>query len=243
MKPCIIFLTMCCVIITTVWAAQEITTIHFVSEEWEGFTNADGTGLYWDIFRRIYEPVGISVTFDIVPYIRATKMVQDQQTDAAAAVYADEFTPALFPKWHFDSEVVSALFKKGKVASWEGEASLSGRLGWIRGYEYDQYLSNTYEFVEVDSRKSAFKMLEFGHLDFFLDAATDLQTAMEKGEVDSEQFQMETVLQLNLYLAFAENDRGRQLMEIFDTRMTELIASGELKPLFAQWDSDYPFEE
>ena len=118
MKYGIVFLIVCCFIVPAVFAEQEITTIHFASEEWEGFTNADGTGLYWDIFRMIYEPVGISVQFEIVPYIRATKMVQDQQADAAVAVYFDEFDQALFPIRHFDYDVVSALFKKGNVGAW-----------------------------------------------------------------------------------------------------------------------------
>ena len=242
MKKLIVVLIVCCFPITGV-CAEDITSIKLASEAWEDFTNADGTGVYWDLFRAVYEPAGIKVEFEIVPYIRATKMVQNKQVDAVVGVYEDEFEPALFPKWHFDYDVVAAVFKKGKVDQWAKEESLDGKIGWIRGYEYDQYLTKEVDFIEVDSRKSAFKMLEVGHLDFFLDAEVDIESELEKEIINADEFQTETIFNLNLYLAFADNERGKGLKEIFDSRIEELVTSGELKPIFEKWESEYPFDE
>jgi len=38
--------------------AKEITVI---SESWDGATNHDGSGLYWDIVQKVYEPLGYTV--------------------------------------------------------------------------------------------------------------------------------------------------------------------------------------
>ena len=223
-------------------AEDSITEIHLASESWEDTTNADGTGLYWEIFRAVYEPLGITLTFEIVPYARAVNMVEHKEVDASVGAYIDEFE-ALFPQWHFDRDLVLAVFKKGRLEQWEGEQSLSGKLGWMRGYEYDQYLEQAHEFVEVDTRKSAYKMLEFGHIDFFLDAEPEVETEFAREDLDADAFQTEILLKLNLYLAFADTERGRKLLTLFDTQIGKLVASGELKPLFETWGYSYPFDE
>src|SRR5690554_5285993 len=54
---------------------HDIKAISVVAPEWEGFTNKDGSGLYWELLRAIYEPVGITVKTANVPWNRAMKMV------------------------------------------------------------------------------------------------------------------------------------------------------------------------
>lgn len=234
---------LCCLCITTAAVADDaITEIRLASERWENITNEDGSGLYWDIFRAVYEPLGISVTFEIVPYARSVKMVENKEADAAVGAYADEFE-ALFPEWHFDHDTVVAVFKQGTVEQWEGEASLKGRLGWMRNYGYDQYLKAPHEYVEIDTRKSALRMLQIGRIDFFLDARADILAELAKGDVNREELQLETLFKLKIYLAFAETERGRKLRDIFDERMAELVPSGELKPLFEKWGFLYAFNE
>jgi hypothetical protein len=58
--------------------AQELDknkTIFIVTPEWDGQTNKDGTGLFFDIVRSVYEPEGIKMKFEIVPWKRAELMV------------------------------------------------------------------------------------------------------------------------------------------------------------------------
>lgn len=234
---------LCLWLLNTTANAAEISNIRFVSESWEGITNPDGTGLCWEIFRRIYEPVGITVEFDIMPYARATQRVQNKNADASVGVYQDEYEGALFAKWHYLQDIVFAIFKKGTVASWNGEQSLRGNVGWIRGYAFNEYLQIPLKFLEVDTRKSGLKMLEAGRLDFFLDTEGELLGALEEEGLDTSAYQIETILTLNVYLAFADNARGKALAQIFDDRMETLVKSGELKPIYEKWNLHYPFEQ
>ncbi len=215
--------------------------IHFVSESWDGITNEDGTGFCWELYRKVYEPVGIEMAFEIVPYARSVRMVQDKQADAAAGVYKDEFDKALFSDWHYLSDIVLVVFKKGKVDKWNGEESLDGNIGWMRGYAFDEYLKKDVKFYETDTRETALKMLAKDRLDFFIDTEAELEAALKEGTANADDIQIETLLKLNVYLAFAETDRGRRLMGIYDDRMAELTASGELKPLYEKWGLTYPF--
>jgi len=223
--------------------AADISTIRFASEAWEGITNADGTGLCWELFRQVYEPAGVKVEFEIMPYARATQSVQNKHVDASVGVYLNEYEGVLFAKWHYLQDIVLTIFKKGAVAAWEGEKSLRGNIGWIRGYAFNEYLRNPLKFLEVDARKSGLKMLEAGRLDFFLDTEGELLGALEEGIVDKNAYQVETILTLNVYLAFADNERGKRLAEIFDTRMEALVATGELKALYEKWGIHYPFDK
>jgi len=220
---------------------HDIDKVRFLSESWEGITNTDGTGLCWELFRKVYEPVGIEVTFEIVPYARSVRMVQDKQADVTVGVYKDEFDKALFSDWHYLQDIVLVVFKKGAVAEWKGEDSLSGRIGWIRGYAFNEYLTKEVKFYETDDRETGLKMLERDRLDFFLDTEAELKAALEAGVVDPKNLQVETILKLNVYLAFADNDRGRKLRKIFDDRMAELVKSGDLKPSYEKWGLRYPF--
>lgn len=40
---------------------DKITDIHIATPLWEGQTNKDGTGLFFDIVRSVYEPAGLTM--------------------------------------------------------------------------------------------------------------------------------------------------------------------------------------
>ncbi|MFZ3203078.1 MAG: ABC transporter substrate-binding protein, partial [Pseudomonas sp.] len=44
--------------------------IRLASEVWQDHTNADGSGLAWDILRQVFEPEGIELVIQSVPYTR-----------------------------------------------------------------------------------------------------------------------------------------------------------------------------
>ena len=52
----------------------QIKTINVVAPMWEDYTNADGSGMYWDIIRSIYVNENIKLKTSTVPWNRAMKM-------------------------------------------------------------------------------------------------------------------------------------------------------------------------
>ena len=73
---CIALLILLCPMCSSVLAGNAPTEIIMASEEWTNATNRDGTGLYWDIFRAVYEPVGIKTKFVIQSFDGSVSLVK-----------------------------------------------------------------------------------------------------------------------------------------------------------------------
>jgi len=241
----IVLISLICFYALTAIAGEKITTIKLASEEWEKVTEKKGKGLYWDIFRMVYNPVGIDLKTKLVPYTRSMNLAKKKKVDAAVAAYVDEVENVLYSKLPFDSDITSVVFLKNKVKEWKGESSLVGKkVGWIRGYEFDEYLSVKIKKREINKRKQAFSMLEKGRIDFFMDAMVDLQLELAKGYMDAPKYQIKVIKRLNLYLVFAKNKRGEALKKIYDERMPQLVKSGKIKQLFDKWKiTSYPYDK
>ena len=225
--------------------AYAADTIRISSEYWADATNRDGSGLYWDIVRAVYEPAGIDVERRIVPYARSIREVMATgKADAWVASYMDEVDGALYPEWHFDADYVAAVYDPERVSEVNGESSLRGRrVAWMRGYAYDDYLSVPVDETLVDDREGGLRMVEEGRIAFFIDAQVEVDAALEAtglGDV----LDSATVLQLPLYLGFDDTDRGRELRAIWDRRFPQLLKDGTISRLYRKWDwGVWPFDD
>ena len=218
-------------------AGNNPTEIIMASEEWTNATNRDGTGLYWDIFRAVYEPLGIKTKFIIQSYEGSVKLVKKNRVDAAVGIYPDPIQGALFSQYPFVKDYVLVLFKKNKLNQWNGQESLQNKkVAWIKGYAYDDYLEVPVIKKEFSNRDSILRHLENDQVDFFLDTRNDMESVLNKDIVEVSRYTVETVLELDRYLVFADNQKGRKLKKIFDYRFPDLVKSGEIERLFAKWN-------
>ncbi|MFJ4155299.1 substrate-binding periplasmic protein [Pseudomonas sp. NPDC089752] len=213
--------------------------VHLVSEEWLDYTNADGSGVAWDVLRKVFEPVGVKVVIQSAPYSRAVGLVKRGEADAWVGSYKDENDDNLYPRWHFDMDHIYALGLASKpVPSLETVGQY--RLAWVRGYDYGSYLPNVTNFREIQRREGILPMLEHDRVDFYIDAQTEVDYVLGQSS-HPERFRRTHVAELPLYLAFARNDQAKALRDLFDKRMAELVRSGELRPIFEHWKQPYPF--
>ena len=222
-----------------------IDTIRVSSEYWVDATHRDGSGLYWDIVRAVYEPAGIQVERRTVPYARSIREVMvTGKADAWVASYIDEVEGAIYPQWHFDADYVAAVYDPDRVSEVDGESSLRGRrVAWMRGYAYDEYLSVPVEAIRVDDRDGGLRMVEEGRIDFFIDAQVEVDGALEAtGLADT--LESATVLQLPLYLGFDDTARGRALRATWDRRFPLLLEDGTISALYQKWEwGVWPFDD
>ena len=228
---------MFCPIYFPALAGNAPAEIILASEEWANATNRDGTGLYWDIFRAVYEPVGIKTKFIIRSYKGSVSLVKKNQVDAAVGIYPEEIKGALFSKYPFVKDYVLVLFKKNKLSQWNGQETLKNKkVGWIKGYSYDDYLEVPVIKKEFNRRENIMRRLDNDQLDFFMDTRNDVESVLNKGIIDVSRYTVETVLELERYLVFANNKKGQELKKIFDHRFPQLVKSGEIEKLFAKWN-------
>jgi hypothetical protein len=213
-------------------------SLYVVSEAWEDHTNADGSGLAWELLRLVFEPEGIRVRTEIMPYTRSIGLVQLGRADAVVGLYPGEVEGLTYPQWNYDVDQVFAL---GLASSPRPSAETLGqfRLVWVRGYSYQKYLPVT-RYQEVVRRDSVLDMLENGHADFFIDAVDEIDSMLGDA-ADLQRYSVTPLQRLPLFVVFAPNPRGRELAARFDRRMQVLSTGPELPALFKRWAQPYPF--
>lgn len=220
-----------------VTAGNNPTEIIMASEEWTNATNRDGTGLYWDILRAVFEPVGIKTKFIIQSYGGSVRLVKKNRVDAAVGIYPERIPGTLFSQYPLIKDYVLVLFKKSKLRQWNGQESLLNKnVAWIKGYAYDEYLEVPVIKKEFDNRDHILRRLDDDQVDFFLDTRNDMESVLNRGIVEVSRYTVETILELDRYLVFADSRRGRQLRKIFDYRFPRLVKSGEIERLFTKWN-------
>jgi len=226
-----------CPIFHPALAGSAPAEIILASEEWANATNKDGTGLYWDIFRAVYEPVGIKTKFIIRSYKGSVSLVRKNQADAAVGIYPEKIQGALSSKYPFVKDYVLVLFKKKTLNQWNGPETLKNKkIGWIKGYSYDDYLEVPVIKKEFSKRENILRRLDKDQIDFFMDTRNDVESVLNKGIIDVTRYTVETVLELERYLVFANNEKGKELKKIFDYRFPHLVKTGEIEKLFAKWN-------
>ncbi len=49
------------------FAENPIKTVNVVAEHWPDYTNRDGSGVYFELVKAVFEPQGIQVSTQILP--------------------------------------------------------------------------------------------------------------------------------------------------------------------------------
>jgi polar amino acid transport system substrate-binding protein len=221
-------------------SSEKPSDIVLVSEQWNGYTETDGSGLGWDLMREIFEPAGVKVASRTEPYTRAVGLVQRGEADAWVGAYEHEVEGTLYPKWHYDTDEIYALgLASNPVPTLKTLGSY--RLAWVRGYEYQHYLPNVVHFNEVARRDHILPMLDHARADLYIDARPEVDFILGQTS-EPQRFRTTYLMSIPLFLSFADNARGRFLRDVFDQRMAQLVHSGKLRPIFARWKQPYPFD-
>ncbi len=219
-----------------------IRTIDIITPAWKDSTNQDGTGLFFEIVRKVYEPIGIKMTYRIIPWKRAERMVIANQADAMLCVFLYNVNKMrlLAPEHPMFVDYTAAVFKKDKIREWNGVETLRGkRVIWIRGYDFHKnpLLKDLgLKWDEIDMHAQGWKMLEKDRTEVYMDSVSDLQGYARDQKVNMAPYRMETLWGENTYMAFATSEKSRQLIKIYDRRIMELFKSGELKKIFDKWN-------
>lgn len=241
LKPWLVSVVL--LMVTSVSYASDNKRIKIVSQEWLGYTNSDGTGLYWEIVKAVFQPLNVPLTLEVLPWKRAKHLVRKQEASAYLGDYfypnADAF---LYPQWHLSvEEDVIVVFARGSL-DWE-EQQLSSlvnkKVAWVRGYGFEKgFLKDIpLELVEVDSAEQGMKLLKKGRVS----ALIDYPSSMASSELlATDAFVTEVAKKgEKLYVVFSNTESSNTLIEMFDTHMPQLIQSGELKQIYLTHGQDY----
>lgn len=225
-----------------VWGQPSLSTIHLVSDAWHGLARKDGTGLYFDLIRAVYQRRQIRLKVDIVPYARSVQMVADKQVDGWVASFMNEKDFPLYPRWHFDRNAQMVLFRKRQGRTFSGASDLRDqRVAWLRDFGLDRYIGEPMKVTEVDTIQSAMQMLAHDRIDYFVGAQSDLQDDIKARKVDMSGFEMVFLMNLGLYVAFANTPRGEHFRTVWDDVMKDFHKTDAFKTIYRRAGYPYPF--
>ncbi len=226
-----------------VFSRENVKLFTVVAPEWPDYTNADGTGLYWQVLKAIYEPLDIRVKDTNVPWNRAMKMVtQYNMYNAIVGEYRDTEEDLLFPDYPIDVEYMWVLSKNPSLPEFNGRASLTGhRVGWIKDYEVIPIEDRDFELIEFRTTAQGLEYLNEGKIDYLIDEWDEIELALEEtGFAEDDYDANEMPEGTDVYVAFANSELSKTLIEVYNERMKALLASGELAAIYQQWESDVP---
>ena len=216
--------------------------LRIITPRWEGQTNADGSGLFFDILRAVYTPEDIGLTWTFAPWKRCQAMVRAGNEDAMLCVWKAHAREnhQITTKVPLFVEETCAVIKKASGIAWKGNHSLDYRRAvWLRGYDYHKspWMSGIQlaAWHEVDSHEEAWHQLNLDRFDAYIDARIDIDLYMKSDPDNAGLYRVYPLWKQKSYVAFSDTKRSRVLIRIYNARMAALIASGELARIHAKW--------
>jgi hypothetical protein len=221
----------------------DIKSISVVAPLWEGFTNADGTGLYWEVLRAVFEPEEIKIKHANVPWNRAVKMVSKYSVyNAIVGEILDSEEKLIFPKYAIDVERMSVLSLAKRRLEWHGVSSLSNKkIGWMKEYEIIEPKDRDFELVEYRTVEQGLEMLEAGKIDYMIDEWDEISEAVAAKKQDMTQYLMNEMPKgTDIYVAFADTDLSKELIAIYNERFPVLYHDKTLQAIYKKWEMEIP---
>ncbi|HBP6026816.1 ABC transporter substrate-binding protein [Pseudomonas aeruginosa] len=212
----------------------------FAAPAWEGYTNAAGSGLYWDLLKQVYAPYGLDVKFINMPWNRANKLMTAGSMVDGVPGEIPGVEGKLYAQLPIDIEYHGVMH--AAKTPFSGRASLTGkRVGWRHSYNLIPAEQRDFTLVECVRPERCTEQVQNGELDFFLDEPDELEKQRSEAHLPADAY---PIAQLppgkESFMTFADSASGRLLREVYDARVRQMAASGELRALYQRWNSEVP---
>jgi len=223
---------------------QDKAIVKVVGESWDGYTNQDGTGLYFDIIKKVFKNSKYKLSIKTMPWKRASLFVERKRADILVGSYFSDNEKLIFPKRHLAiEEAVVAFYKKTKLSKFNNKkinSFIGKRIAWIRGYGFEDSILkdvHDYKMIEVTELKQALKMLDADRIDIILDYKSTIKKLAKKmGFVIYPWMSFDEVKAgKKLYLAFTNTKRSLELIAYYEKRMNVLVKTQDLKNICKKW--------
>ena len=208
-----------------------------VTEEWEGYTNKNGDGVYWGVIDAVFKELDISYKRSLVPWARAEKEIRSGTADVILGAYYSEGQGIVFPKWHLSvEEDLMAVTQKENANSWLFKLNQKPVV-WIRGYGFETHFKNDILFQEVNNTKQGIKMVfvnrGLAHIDY-LSAITPALRDMKNGtdRLSIVKFSNGS----KIYIGFSQAGKAIKHVSAFDEVMNQFVTDGTIERIYKRWN-------
>lgn len=214
--------------------ANKLPVLIVASEEWQEYTNADGTGTYWDIVRAVYGK-DYRLEFISTSWSRALSLVETGRADIIVGTYKHKNRQLLFPKHHLDIEYpLYAIYDQNRHNISQVNDLTGLTVAGRKDYELQKFLPNNSRFYGVNYIDNIAKLIAKKRVDVAVAYHTNLALADPKALYSYQVIGTEE----RLYLAFTHSAKGQELQTHYDQEIIKLVTNNEIKQYFIN-DEEY----
>ena len=235
------YLLFCFFIAEPLFADQKVPLqLHISTPVWPGFTNADGSGAYADLFQLIYLSEQVELVWHFSNFGRAINLVQQGKYHMVPGLSAHESISKrqalLLSAQPFDFDLIVAVYDPEHMAAPHLQQLKQHKLAWDLAYDLHLLLDLPEKGYEVLSIKQGVGLVKNGRVDIYLAEKSELlQYLQGETPVKLQPLQYKELLRDPIYLAFADNAAGRTFKTIWDQRFSELYKTGQLKTFYRRY--------
>jgi len=183
-------------------------------------------GVVPTILKAIFEPEEIDFEHKELPYNRALEEIKSGEIHMTLAAKDNrkEFSQGKYTLVTYD--MTAAYLRK---TGFEGIQSFAGkRIAYLYGFDLMNFIPVKFTPQLIYDLSSGFHMLERGHVKYVIDDAALLRSALRDSQLPSAGYEFTHLMTLEIRPIFAKTEAGQKYRKIYDRRMKEMIASGEL---------------
>lgn len=232
------FLTVICLCLVTFFTSAAPTSpvvINLVTATWEGFTNPDETGYYFDILNRVFPAPEWQLNVQFVPFARTLYLIEHNRVDMILSVYKGDIKKSLLSEHAVEIDAIDAAVTPDIAASWVGIESLSHKkVQAMLAYRYNMLTPVPMYYEESSDMLTMLNSLNAGRIDAVLDYRKNILSLVPKLKEPQNFVIIQGVLKAEAFFAFANTEKGRMLKQHFDVAHKRLIDSGEQERLFTE---------
>jgi len=218
----------------------------------EPFSRADGTGYANDILRAAFHAAGVDVTFDVVPYARCKKSLEQAKTPACFSMsWQKEFEGIIAFSEAPIFEVYADVFQSKRAPLKFSAARDLGKgavLGIVNEYEYPESLyglaKNGVVLERGVNEQANLKMLARGRLDAAVVMTSDFERPLQRARdagVDAAVTYAFRSGTMKSYVGFSlKHPQGEWARQNFDAGYRMIVANGTKDRIRSQWMSKKP---
>lgn len=201
---------------------------------WPGFTNADGSGAYFELARLVFPAESHPLVIKTNHLGRAWLAVQRAQADLTfgltqADIHNFRLESSALP---YDEDTIIAVFLPDRVHHTDlTPLRLNAlQLGWEKSYNYGAALGIEAQGFEVQNPAHAIQLLKAGRIEVYLAESGDLEQVQQQLKVAG--LQQQWLAYIPVYAGFSPTPNGKKLKTFWDQRIHLLWQNGGMQSFY-----------
>lgn len=215
------------------------------------FGNA-GYGIGIDLAKAIFEPMGYTVRYVVMPWSRALELVRQGKVDAVVGASVSDEPTLIFPNSAIYPISDDFYVLKDASFTFKDISSLKGhRLGVIKDYGYNEIISNYIKSVHhvsgavqettgEDALRQNIEKLLAARIDVLVESRPVMDYTLKKMGMQDKIRWVGSIPNNNVYLGFSPAlQQSAQLARLFDKGIKELKTNKKIEAMYKNYGLDY----